>query len=34
MADFATAYADLNERDYATFAAAVREGRVEAVTGL
>ena len=34
MADFASAYADLNERDYATFAAAVREGRVEAVTGL
>ena len=34
MADFAAAYADQNERDYATFAAAVREGRIEARPGL
>ena len=34
MADFAAAYADLNERDYATFAASVRVGRIEAHTGL
>jgi len=34
MADFAAAYADQNERDYATFATAVREGRIEARPGL
>jgi hypothetical protein len=34
MADFAAAYADLNERDYAAFAASVRAGRIEAHTGL
>jgi uncharacterized protein (DUF2252 family) len=30
IADFAVAYADQNERDYETFAAAVREGRLTA----
>jgi uncharacterized protein (DUF2252 family) len=34
MADFAEAYADQNERDYATFADAVRSTRIEAHTGL
>jgi uncharacterized protein (DUF2252 family) len=34
VADFATAYADLNERDYAALAAAVRDGKVEAKEGL
>jgi len=34
MADFAAAYADVNERDYAVFATAVREGRIEAHTGV
>jgi len=34
IADFAVAYADQNERDYETFAAAVRSGRLEAKTGL
>ena len=34
IADFAVAYADQNERDYETFAAAVRSGRLEAQTGL
>ncbi|HTT53719.1 MAG TPA: DUF2252 domain-containing protein [Streptosporangiaceae bacterium] len=33
MADFAVAYADQNERDYAAFAAAVRSGRLVAETG-
>lgn len=30
IADFAVAYADQNERDYAAFTAAIREGRIEA----
>ena len=34
MADFAAAYADQNERDYATFQAAVDAGRLDARTGL
>jgi uncharacterized protein (DUF2252 family) len=34
LADFASAYADQNERDYEAFADAVRSGRVEAVTGV
>jgi uncharacterized protein (DUF2252 family) len=34
IADFAAAYAEQNERDYAAFAAAVRDGRVEARVGL
>ncbi len=34
LADFASAYADQNERDYATFAAAVKDGRLEAQTGI
>ncbi len=34
LADFSTAYADQNERDYATFAAAVKSGRLTAETGL
>jgi uncharacterized protein (DUF2252 family) len=34
IADFAVAYADQNERDYKTFAAAVDSGRLEAQTGL
>jgi len=29
MADFAVAYADQNERDYAALVAAVRDGRIE-----
>ena len=34
IADFAVAYADQNERDYETFAAAVASGRLAAETGL
>jgi hypothetical protein len=34
IADFCTAYADQNERDYETFAAAVKSGRLTARTGL
>jgi uncharacterized protein (DUF2252 family) len=34
IADFASAYADQNERDYEAFADAVRSGRVAAVTGI
>jgi hypothetical protein len=30
IADFAVAYADQNERDYAAFTAAIRDGRIEA----
>ena len=32
IADFAETYADQNERDYAAFQAAVKEGKVEATT--
>jgi hypothetical protein len=32
IADFAEAYADQNERDYAALQAAVKEGKVEATT--
>ena len=32
IADFAETYADQNERDYTTFQAAVKEGKVEAAT--
>jgi uncharacterized protein (DUF2252 family) len=34
IADFATAYADQNERDYEAFAKAVESGRLEAQTGV
>jgi uncharacterized protein (DUF2252 family) len=34
MADFATAYADLNQRDYDAVAKAVRDGRITAEEGL
>jgi uncharacterized protein (DUF2252 family) len=34
IADFAVAYADQNDRDYETFAAAVKSGRLEAQIGL
>ena len=34
VADFAVSYADLNERDHAALAAAVKDGRAEAETGL
>jgi uncharacterized protein (DUF2252 family) len=34
IADFCTAYADQNEKDYETFAAAVKSGRLTARTGL
>ncbi len=34
LADFAEIYADQNERDYAALQAAVRDGRIEAVSGL
>ena len=34
IADFATAYADQNERDYAALRAAVADGTVEAVAGV
>jgi hypothetical protein len=33
MAEFATAYADQNERDYEAFARAVDSGRLTAQTG-
>jgi hypothetical protein len=34
IADFCVAYADQNERDYETFAAAVSSGRLIAQTGI
>ena len=34
LADFAVAYADLNERDYTTLVKAARDGRIEAKEGL
>jgi hypothetical protein len=34
IADFSAAYADQNERDYETFAAAVNSGRLIAQTGV
>jgi Uncharacterized protein conserved in bacteria (DUF2252) len=34
IADFAEAYADQTERDYAALQAAVRDGRVEATLGV
>jgi uncharacterized protein (DUF2252 family) len=34
IADFAEAYADQNERDYADFKTAAKQGRVEAVSGV
>jgi uncharacterized protein (DUF2252 family) len=34
MADFSATYADQNERDYDAFAAAVKAGRITAVTGV
>ncbi len=34
IADFSVAYADQNEADYATFKAAVEDGRLQAQTGL
>jgi len=34
LADFAETYADLNELDHAALAAAVADGRAEAVTGI
>jgi thiamine monophosphate kinase len=34
IADFATAYADQNERDYEELVRAVRSGRIPARTGL
>ena len=34
IADFSAAYADQNERDYETFAAAVDKGRITAQAGL
>jgi uncharacterized protein (DUF2252 family) len=34
IADFASAYADQNERDFAAFQRAVRDGRLEASTGV
>jgi Uncharacterized protein conserved in bacteria (DUF2252) len=34
MAEYGEAYADVNERDYATFVEAVKSGRLPAVTGL
>jgi len=34
IADFAGTYADQNERDYTSFQAAVKDGAVEAVTGI
>ena len=33
IADFSEAYADQNERDHAAFVAAIKEGRIEAVSG-
>ena len=32
IADFAETYADQNERDYASFQAAVKDGKVESAT--
>ncbi|MET0855064.1 MAG: DUF2252 family protein, partial [Microterricola sp.] len=34
IADFASAYAEQNNRDYAAFREAVESGRLEAVSGL
>jgi len=34
IAKFSTAYADLNERDYATLQAAAQDGRIEVQSGL
>ena len=34
IADFASSYADQNERDYEALVAAVRSGRLEAQTGM
>jgi len=34
IVDFAEAYADQNEKDYAAFQSAVRDGQVEAITGV
>ena len=34
IADFATAYADLNDRDYAALQAAQKTGRIEVKSGL
>ena len=34
LAEFAEAYADQNERDYATLTEAVKEGKIKAVTGV
>jgi uncharacterized protein (DUF2252 family) len=34
IADFAAAYADQNEKDYAALQAAVKDGRVEVVSGI
>jgi len=34
IAAFSVAYADQNERDYAALAAAVKRGRIKAVTGV
>jgi hypothetical protein len=33
LAEFAAAYADLNDRDYAALAAAAREGRIPVEEG-
>jgi hypothetical protein len=34
IADFAEKYADQNERDYAALQAAVKDGKVQATTGI
>jgi hypothetical protein len=34
IAEFAESYADRNDRDFAAFQAAARDGRVEAVDGI
>ena len=34
MADFAARYADQNERDHAAFLAAIKQGRVQAESGV
>jgi hypothetical protein len=34
LADFASAYADQNERDYQALTAAVKSGRIKAETGI
>ncbi|HEY5144380.1 MAG TPA: DUF2252 family protein [Solirubrobacteraceae bacterium] len=34
ITEFAAAYADQNERDYAAFRAAIASGRLQAATGL